>query len=267
LRRFAVHVLLALVVAFAGLLAGTAAAEGDGAAAVLIGLAVVMGVAAAAPMVRQYLRNRELVAELLAWEAAERAGRGLPGGDVPAELRMPYDARDHADFEQVAAAVGHAAYTRPRSNRLLIRSAVAGLGIAFGLALVLSVITDVDAGFRWGAAIGGAYVLVVSLVVASAATRLMFRMTALSSAAEADIREFRAQREGVPEARAIEQAERRRSLVVLLPVLAVLVLLLVVRVSMASEAAVVATILILVVAAVIGGAAALRRRRDAVDRL
>ncbi len=215
------------------------------------------------PTVRRALRNRALIAELLAWDAAERRWRDLPAGEVPPEHRMPFDAREDPDFEQVAAAVGSAAQGRPLDGRLLMRSVPSGLGITLGLTIALSGALDLPAPSGVILLAGGSYVLLCPLVQASASMRLASRLTRRAAAIEADIRSIRAQRMGSVAAEAVHRAWRRKQAFALAPLVLVPVAILLAQVWRASPAAVWATAAVVVVAVVVGGVVLLiRRSRD-----
>ncbi|WP_147251459.1 hypothetical protein [Blastococcus sp. TBT05-19] len=202
LRALAGQSVCGLLVVFAAGVA-SAALEESRVTGVHVAIAVVcsgLALLAAVFPVRRALRNRKLIAELLAWEAAERQGRELPPGHIPPDLRMPVDARDDPDFEQVAGAAGAAAYTRPWGSRLLLRSVPGGIGLVVGFALVVGGTFDFPSPVSVAFLLSGGYVLLSSVVMVSASTRLAYRMTRSSSALDADIRALRAQRMGAPAA-------------------------------------------------------------------
>jgi hypothetical protein len=190
------HAALTLLAVFCSGIVG--AALGDvGRGTTHLVLAVLFGVAAVAavvPTVRRALRNRALVTELLAWEAAERRERYLPGEDVRPEHRMPFDARADPDFEQVAAAAGTAAYLRSRGHGQYLRAALSGMGVVAGFVLVAGGFLGAPEPLSIGMAVGGGYLLGCSLVTAVSATRIAWRYSRISAAVEADIREVRAGR-------------------------------------------------------------------------
>jgi hypothetical protein len=189
--------LLMVVVALAGLVAGTAL-EGSGGVTVAA-VAAVVALGAVVVAVRMAVESRALMAGLLDWEAEERAGRSLPAGDVRPEHRMPFDARADEDFRAVSVGTSVAAYTRPVRTPLLVRAVVLGSGIGLGLILVLVGVAEPGAAFAVTTGVVGAVVLVAGLVGATAITRFAFRLTRVSAGLEEDVRGMTADRgEAVP---------------------------------------------------------------------
>ncbi|WP_167759063.1 hypothetical protein [Blastococcus sp. TF02A-35] len=168
---------LALVTVLAAGMGGMALQDRGGSDPVVAVVCFLVAVAATVPVIRAARRNRALFAELAGWEEAERQGRWLPTGALRPELRMPVDARNDADFDQVAIVATVAAYTRPWGVRLLLRAVPAGLGVALGLALVLGGTSELPQPVAVASLLSGGYLLLSSLVVAGAATRHAYRMT------------------------------------------------------------------------------------------
>jgi hypothetical protein len=215
------------------------------------------------PTARRALRNRALIAELLAWDVAERRWRDLPAGEARPEHRMPFDAREDPDFEQVAATVGSAAQGRPLDGRLLLRSVPSGLGIVLGLTIVLSGAFDLPAPSGVILLAGGSYVLLCPLVQFSASNRLALRLSRTAAAIESDIRSVRAQRIGSAAAEAVDRAWRLKQALALSPFVLLLVAILIGNVSRASPVARWVTAAVVVLAVVVSGVVLLvRRARD-----
>lgn len=264
-RRFLLHVALTPFAAFAGLMAFSAFDEGDRLGLVMGALFAGIGVAAAWPTVRQAVRNRRLFAELLAWEEVERRGRTLPPGPLAPEHRMPYDARDDDDFEQVARVAGSAAHVRSWSWRYLVRT-VSGMGVASGLVLVLGAFVDEDRGIGWNWLIAGSYLFGASLVACCAYLRLNFRLFRISRALDADIRELRSRRVGEAAATAVHRVEVTRRSLAISSFAFLSVAFLVASVPRSSDAAVATVAVILAVGGLAGITALVVRRRDASGR-
>jgi hypothetical protein len=249
---------------FALMLAGTAA-EGRGTGGTVAGLVLALvGVALLVPAARQAARSRALITHLGDWGEVERRHRDLPAGDLAPELRTPFDARHAPDFEQVAGDAGTQAYVRAWRGLLLLRSAVAGLGLAVGLALLLGVLLsgDMPAAVRAGFGAAGVVALGGSGLLAGGATRLGWRWSRQSSAVTADVRALRAGRLGPAEAARVSQGESRRRAVVLGPLALVVLVVGVVRVSTLSDPGrLVGGLVVLGVLLLVGALALLRRFR------
>lgn len=185
---------LLFVVAVAGLVIGQALVEDNGVTPFLVVVAAAVGVGAAVQTVRMAVQNRALMAGVLAWERAERAGRRLPADDVRPEHRTPFDARRDPDFFAVAGDAGAAAYVRPWRLGLLIRACVLGLWTGLGLILTLIGAFALPDRFGIGALAGGVVPLVEGLVGVAAWTRYSFRLTRLSAQLEGDLRDLASER-------------------------------------------------------------------------
>lgn len=195
--RIAGQALLTFVFAIAGPIVGTVLADQDrDAISIAVGSGVAVwaisaGVVAAVFAVRMGMENRRLMAELLAWEYAERAGRSLPCDDVHPVQRMPFDARHDPDFQTVARVISRAAYVRPRGIGLLARAGATGLGVALGLALSLMGF-GAEPAYAATAGITGLLTLAGCLVAAAGLTRFGFRLTRIWARLDADLRELNA---------------------------------------------------------------------------
>jgi hypothetical protein len=261
LRRLAVQVLLVLAAGLAALVAGVALDSDDRSVGIVLAVLVsVPGAVAVVIGARRAVRTRELIGQLLSWEDVERAGRSLPAGDVRPDLRTPHDARDDADFEQVAEIVAGRVYTRPWGMRLLVRSGIAGAGIILGAVLVLAIAAGERDGFALGALVGGGVVLISSLLLAAGATRLGFRMSRLSSALEADIRALRVARIGAEAAQEVHRTWVRKRAAVLAPAALLFLSLFVVRLAQVSDAARAVTVVVVVALVLVGAVVLLVRR-------
>jgi hypothetical protein len=192
--RLALQAALTFVFALTGPVVGTALAEEGSsgtstAVGVVVGvLAAVVAVVSAVVVVRMVRVNRTLMAELVAWEAAERDGRSLPTGDVQPDHRMPFDAQDDPDFHEVYARIGAAAYTRMWRTGLLVRAIVIGLGVGLGLVLTLMAFVTDDTDRAVPVGITGGLTLLGCLVAGAGATRFAFRLTRISGQLDADTR-------------------------------------------------------------------------------
>jgi hypothetical protein len=227
----------ACLVAGAMFVALVATVPAGGGTAVLVAVCAVVGSALLGIAARQALRTRALITEVLAWDEAERRHRDLPASDLPPELRTPFDARADEDFEQVASLAGAQAYTRPWRALLLLRSAVAGVGGAVGLALVLIVLVNEDQprAEEVGYGIAGVVGLLASGLLAGGAMRLGWRWTRLSSAVTAEVHELRSTRLGPVEAAGIARTESRSRALALAPIALVVVAFGAFRFSHASD--------------------------------
>jgi hypothetical protein len=262
-RRLAVQVLLTLVVGLAGLM--TTQALADGADATNVVIAVLFGagaLAAAVAVVRRALENRRLVAELLAWVAAERSSRGLPAGVIAPGVRAAFDARADADFEEVALAAFRHPHADPTNTRLLLRGLFTGLGLGVGFIFTLLAVTGEG---MLPAVVPGGFVLVSSLVLGAAGMRWSYRFMKIGEQLSADLQTFRGERMGVPAAAQLARAEKRTRAVLLAPPALVFVVLLLVRLGTEDVPSWVVGVVVAVAAALSAvGVVMLRRLRSGV---
>lgn len=210
--RVLLHSGLVFVATFAFLSAGAVLHE-PGRHTVLVVVAALLtavGIAAAVPTVRRAIRNRKLTSALLAWETAEHHARSLPPGQVRPDLRMPFDARQDADFEDVAFDADIAAYHRVAGKRLWFRLTPPSMGLLLGFVLVMGVTMDGPVPERISWAVGGGYMMVCSLVAIAATMRLSWRLRMLWRARQADNTALRTERIGPVAAAEVDRARLRK---------------------------------------------------------
>jgi hypothetical protein len=192
--RLTGQAVLTFVFAMAGPIVGTVLIEkGGGGTSVAVGavvgvLAAIAAIAAGTLAVRIGVVNRTLMAELLAWESAERTGRSLPSGDVRPEHRMPFDAQADPDFHELSGRIGAANYTRMWRLALLTRAVLIGLGVGLGLILSLMAVFSTELAYAVPVGVTGVLTLVACLVAGAGAQRFAFRLTRISSQLDADTR-------------------------------------------------------------------------------
>jgi hypothetical protein len=231
--------------------------------------AVVMVVAALATIpftVRRALRRRKLIAALLAWEAAERQARSLPPGHVRPELRTPFDARQDADFEDVALDARLAASRRAAQGRLVRRTTLPSFGLVLGLVLVSGVSGDEPVATRVSWGVAGAYLVVCCLVAIAADFRLWRRACKFRWAQTADIVAWRAERLLPGEPADVDPDWLREQALILAPFLVLSALAIVVRVRTSSPEVLNVTLAVLVLAGVATYVALTVRRNRAARR-
>ncbi|WP_147251799.1 hypothetical protein [Blastococcus sp. TF02-8] len=184
IRRLAGQVARVCVLTMACLLVSSAAAQEDGSGRIAVGVVVVgvvVGVVTLASSVRSALTTRSLIAELLAWEEIERAGRSLPSGDIRPEHRTLFDLPRDEYYEGAAYDAAVAALYRARRDRIKARAVASGLGIGVGLVLLLVGTVGSDgSAFAIGSAITGAVVLAVCLTAGVSVSRYSLRMRAVA---------------------------------------------------------------------------------------
>lgn len=88
---------------------------------------------------RLTVRAREVGRRARSWRdlADQQAARALPAGEIPADLREPFDARYDSDFERHATTARVHLQVAPWEDRVLFRAALAGLGTGLSIALLL----------------------------------------------------------------------------------------------------------------------------------
>ena len=240
------HSGLVFVATLAFVFAGPVLTE-PGRQTVLVVIAAVLtavGLAAAVPTVRRAVRNRKLTSALLAWETAEHHARTLPPGQVRPDLRMPFDARQDADFETVAMDADLAAYHRVAAKRLWFRLTPPSMGLMLGFVLVMGVTRDAPVPERVSWAVGGGYMMVCCLVAIAATMRLSWRLRVLWRARQADNTALRTERIGPVAAAEVDRARLRRWWLLSAPFIVMPVLGHVVGVMTSSSASAVAVVVV-----------------------
>jgi hypothetical protein len=211
-------------------------------------------------MVRRALRTRKLMATIVAWETAEGQSRSLPPGHVRPDLRMPFDAREDADFEAVAHAAEVAAQFRPSATWLVWRSLPAGLGIAPGLVLVLGGFGPERGPQEVTALVSGVYLLTSCLVAAVGMVRMGLRLRRLWQMQKAEVQAWRVERIGPVAAAEVERASGRLQALLVAPFVVTSFLILVLSVGTSSPDAVAFIVAVVVLAGIVTGVAVLVRR-------
>ena len=254
------HSGLVFVATLAFVFAGAVFTE-PGRQTVLVVIAAVLtavGIAAAVAAVRRAVRNRKLTSALLAWETVERQARSLPQGQLRPDLRMPFDARQDADFETVAMDADIAAYHRVAGGRLWFRLTPPSLGLVLGFVFLMGVTRDAPVPERISWAVGGGYMMVCCLVAIAATMRLSWRLRTLWRALQADNTALRTERIGPIAAAEVDRVRLRRWWLFAAPFTVVPVLGHVVAVMTSSSASVALVVVVvawagLMIAVVLGG--------------
>jgi hypothetical protein len=160
--------------------------------------AVVLVIAALATVpftLRRTLRTRKQMAAVLAWETAERQSRSLPPGQIPPDLRTPFDARRDPDFETVATDARIAARRRAQGAWLRFRLLPPSFGLISGFVLVMGGVSgDWVPSTRVAWVVAGGYVVVSCVVAIIATLRLTARMGKLQRTQKSDITAWRTER-------------------------------------------------------------------------
>lgn len=217
---------------------------------VLAVVAVVAALLTVPPTVRRALSTRKQMAAVLAWETAERQTRSLPPGQVRPDLRMSFDARQDADFEDVVDVAVTTAEFRPTASWLTLRAVPAALGLPLGLVLVAAGFSDLPA--AWGVA--GGYLSLSCLVRITSVIRTMWRLREVWTVHTAESRAWRSERIGPVAAAELERALRRQRWRTVAPFIAISSLGLVATGMRSAGVAVAAVVVIAVVAwLVLGG--------------
>lgn len=203
---------LVLGAAFALVMAGTALtdARAETVHVVIAGVMTAGALATVPLMVRRVHRTRTWMAALLAWETAERQARSLPPGHVRPDLRMPFDARQDADFDDVAFGAELWAEFRPRAWWLIKRGIPAGLGLLVGSLLVAEGFGDSPVALAVNVGVAGGYLLSCCLVSAAGMFRTAWRLRRIWQAHKSEIRAWRVERVGPVAAAAVDRAWLRK---------------------------------------------------------
>lgn len=247
---------------FALMMAGTALTDArvETLHVVIAGVMTAGALATVPLMVRRGLRTRTWMAALLAWETAERRARSLPPGYVRPDLRMPFDARQDADFDDVALVAETWAEFRPSAWWLIKRAIPIGIGLLVGFLLVAEGFGDSPVALAVTLGVAGGYLLTCCLVSAAGMFRMAWRLRRIWQAHKSEIRAWRVERVGPVAAAEVERAWGRRRARIVAPFFAVSVLVLVVRLSTSSPEAVALAVAVVAVGGLVTGVVLLVRR-------
>lgn len=127
---------------------------------------------------RRTMRAREVGLCRQGWEdlADDPAARALPRGDLPAELREPFDARNDPDAHDFVGTELVKRYVSPWENRLLARAAITGLAFVPGIAGLLAPTVSSDP-VAAGMCLGGAVLVAACAVQFTKSTQRGYRAT------------------------------------------------------------------------------------------